>query len=392
MEKESTIKISIIDPVGIKAGMDHYDLLLISGLEKEKISVELFSNFTTDKNAINVRQVFFNTGVSKIKAITSNFFGFIKALRQSKKIKCNWIVVHVFRAGIFDLVTFFLARLMGFRLCAIVHDIESLDTITVPIVRKTVIGILPHLRIVHNEFSKKELINSLDVPIASTTHVIPHVHFRHLFRVYHEVPDLLAQLKYSAHLPGKIHAMLPGCLREKTPLLLFFGQIKKAKGLDVLLEALSQTKTDYKVIIAGKLRDDSWDRYRDIITVLNLKNRVIPVIRHITDEERDYLFSISHAIVLPYTRIYQSGVLLMAMSFPKLVIASDLPPNAELITHGKNGILFHAGHADSLAKEIDAFFQGNYNSAELQQRAFEDIAQHYSPEKIGELYRKILLK
>lgn len=392
MEPKGALKISIIDPVGIKAGMDHYDLLLLSGLQNEKTSVELYSNFTADYHTVKVHQVFFNTGVTKIKAITSNFWGFIKALRQSKKNKCDWIIVHVFRAGFFDLVTFSVARLMGFRLCAIVHDIESLDTITVPIVRKMVIEKLPHLRIVHNEFCKTELINSLDESITNSTHVIPHVHFRHLFRAYHEVPGILDQLKSSAHLPGKIHAMLPGCLREKTPLLLFFGQIKKAKGVDVLLEAISQTKTNFKVIIAGKLRDDSWNRYNDIITVLNLKNRVIPVIRHITDEERDYLFSISNAIVLPYTRIYQSGVLLMAMSFPKLVIASDLPPNAELITHGKNGILFQSEHADSLAKEIDAFFNGSYNSADLQQKAFADIAQHYSPEKIGELYRKILGK
>ncbi|MBK9639492.1 MAG: glycosyltransferase family 4 protein [Bacteroidetes bacterium] len=386
------VNISMIDPVGIKAGMDHYDLLLLSGVQNNSYHVELYSNFTSDSSTVKVHQVFFNTGVSKVKAIVSNFFGFFKALRRSKKNNVDWIIVHVFRAGLFDLATFSLARLMGFRLCAIVHDIESLDTITLPIVRKTVIEKLPHLRIVHNEFCKTELINSLHVSIENSTHVIPHVHFRHLFRPYHEVPGLLDQLKSSAHLPGKIHAMLPGCLREQTPLLLFFGQIKKAKGLDVLLEAISQTKTDFKVIIAGKLRDDSWDRYHDIITVLNLKDRVIPVIRHITDEERDYLFSISNAIVLPYTRIYQSGVLLMAMSFPKLVIASDLPPNAELITHGKNGILFQSEHADSLAKEIDAFINGTYNSNSLQQKAFEDIAQHYSPEKIGELYRKILVK
>jgi D-inositol-3-phosphate glycosyltransferase len=392
VEQTRALKISIIDPVGVKAGMDHYDTLLISGLQNNSHQVELYSNFTSDSSIVKAHQVFFNTGVSKVKAITSNFFGFIKALRQCKKNKVDWIIVHVFRSGFFDLVTFSLARLMGFRLCAIVHDIESLDTISIPLVRKMVIEKLPHVRIVHNEFCKTELINSLNTSIEKLTFVIPHVHFRHLFRPYHEVPGLLDQLKSSAHLPDKIHAMLPGCLREKTPLLLFFGQIKKAKGLDVLLEAISQTKADFKVIIAGKLRDDSWDRYDDIITVLNLKDRVIPVIRHITDEERDYLFSISSALVLPYTRIYQSGVLLMAMSFPRLVIASDLPPNAELITHGENGILFQSEHADSLAKEMDALINGNYNATTLQQKAFDDIAQHYSPEKIGELYRKVLVK
>lgn len=384
--------ISLIDPVGIKAGMDHYDLLLLSGIQNENYEVKLYSNFTLSDHKVKTNQVFFNTGVSKIKAITSNFFGFIKALRQSKKNQCDWIIVHVFRAGLFDLVTFAIARLMGLRLCAIVHDIESLDTFTIPIVRKTVIGKLANLRIIHNKFCKSELIKSLPVSIESTTHVIPHVHFRHLFLPYHNEPSLLEQLKNSAQLPGNIHKMLPGCLRDKTPLLLFFGQIKKAKGLEVLLEAISQTTTHFKVIIAGKVRDENWSRYEDIITVLNITDKVIPIIRHISDEERDYLFSISNAVVLPYTRIYQSGVLLMAMSFPKVVIASDLPPNAELITHGKNGVLFPSEHADQLAVEIDAVIEGKYDEIHLDKQAFEDIEQHYSPQKIGELYRNVFEK
>lgn len=382
--------ISMIDPVGVKAGMDHYDLLLLSGLQHENFSVDLYSNFTANQHPVKVKQVFFNTGVSKIKAITSNFFGFIKALRQSKKNKCDWIIVHVFRAGLFDLVTFSIARVMGLRLCAIVHDIESLDTFTLPFIRKMVIGKLPELRIVHNEFSKRELINSLDHDIEKTTQVIPHVHFRHLFLPYQEVPGILNQLKGSAHLPSQIHPDLAACLEHKIPLLLFFGQIKKAKGLEILFEALSQTKSNFKVIIAGKVRDDNWERYEDIITVLNLKDRVLPVVRHITDEERDYLFAISTAIVLPYTRIYQSGVLLMAMSFPKLVIASDLPPNAEIISHKKNGLLFPSGNSAALAQEIDWLMGNLTQTVPMKEQAFRDIADHYSPEKIGELYRKVL--
>ena len=78
MEQTRALKISIIDPVGVKAGMDHYDTLLISGLQNNSHQVELYSNFTSDSSIVKVHQVFFNTRVSKVKAITSNFFGFIK--------------------------------------------------------------------------------------------------------------------------------------------------------------------------------------------------------------------------------------------------------------------------------------------------------------------------
>ena len=51
------------------------------------------------------------------------------------------------------------------------------------------------------------------------------------------------------------------------------------------------------------------------------------------------LFFASDVIVLPYRVIFQSGVLLMAMSHGLPVIASDLAPNKEIITHKKNGYL-----------------------------------------------------
>ena len=82
----------------------------------------------------------------------------------------------------------------------------------------------------------------------------------------------------------------------------------------------------------------------------------------------------------------------MAMSFPKTVIASNLPPNAELITHGKNGLLFQSEHADQLAAEMDGVIKGKYDKIDLDKQAFEDIEQHFSPQKIGELYRNVLLK
>ena len=384
--------IALIDPVGIKAGMDHYDLLLLSGIQHGNNSIELFSNFESEKQKVKTNKVFFNIGVSKISAITSNFIGFFKALRLCKLNNTEWIILHVFRAGLFDLFTFGLTRFMGFKICAIVHDIESLDTLTLKIVRKTVIGKLPHLRIVHNEFCRVELIKSLDASYEKSTKVIPHVHFKHLFTPYQEVPGLLDQLKANPHLPVQIHPDLSKSLQDKTPLFLFFGQIKKAKGLEILLEAISQCKTNFKLIIAGKVRDEHWSRYQDIITVLNLKEHVIPVIKHISDEERDYLFSISKAIILPYTRIYQSGVLLMAMSFPKLVLASDLAPNAELIRNNKNGVLFEAGNSADLAKKIDALQSNTFDTKPIEQQAFNDIEEFYSPEKIGELYRKVLIK
>ena len=43
----------------------------------------------------------------------------------------------------------------------------------------------------------------------------------------------------------------------------------------------------------------------------------------------------------------------------KAVIASDLPPNKEVITHGENGFLFESGNKDNLAKVIREVFENS---------------------------------
>jgi glycosyltransferase involved in cell wall biosynthesis len=57
-------------------------------------------------------------------------------------------------------------------------------------------------------------------------------------------------------------------------------------------------------------------------------------------------------MILPYRRIYNSGVLMMALSYGKTVIASDLQANREIILNGVNGYLFENGNAHDLAQNI----------------------------------------
>lgn len=381
--------VAVIDPVGNKAGIDHYDILLLKGLHEAGHIVYLYSNFTYNGADIRYRKLFFNTGVSKTSAILSNFKGFFKALSDCRRNKVRWLILHVFRAGMFDLFTFALAKLMGFKICAVVHDIESLDTFTLPLVRKLVIAKLPDIRVVHNDFCRKELTHSLQLKNELSTAIVPHMNFTDLFDHYRSDPASLAALKQNASLSDGVSPELADLTEKNVPLILFFGQIKKAKGLDILLEAVAQTKQDYKLIIAGKTRNENWQFYDDKLTVLNIRNKVIPVIRHISDRERDLLFSICKGVVLPYKLIYQSGVLLMTMSFPLPIIASALPPNRDVLTDNLNGFLFEPGNSKQLAEKIDLLV----SSADLSgiaSKALEDVRVRYSYRKVGAMYSELL--
>jgi glycosyltransferase involved in cell wall biosynthesis len=74
--------------------------------------------------------------------------------------------------------------------------------------------------------------------------------------------------------------------------------------------------------------------------------------RYISDQERDSLFKACDVMIIPYRRIYNSGVLMMALSYGKTVIASDLPANCEIIQNGVNGNLFEDGNPSDLAQNI----------------------------------------
>jgi glycosyltransferase involved in cell wall biosynthesis len=94
---------------------------------------------------------------------------------------------------------------------------------------------------------------------------------------------------------------------------------------------------------------DSFSGYEQQIQSLGLNERVLSFIRYIENEERELFFKACDCVVLPYRKIFQSGVLLMSMSYEKPVIVSDLEANQEIILHGKNGLLFRSGDAGSLA-------------------------------------------
>ncbi len=384
------MKVGIIDPVGAKAGMDYYDLLLSLGLSENNSEVFLYSNFETNTVAIHYRKLFFNIDVGKLSAITSNFIGFYKALIDAKKNKVDWILLHVFRAGLFDLFTFSLVKLMGFKLIAIVHDIESLDTLSIPIIRKTVIGVLPDKRVVHNQFSKDQLSKTISDSAANTISVVPHVNFTSLFEKYHSNNSLFEALKNNILVLNNLDSRLGDLVKSNKPIILFFGQIKKVKGLDILIDALPLCKTEVHLVIAGKLRNENWEKYYKQIVNIKSANKVISIIRHITDEERDVLFAISTCIVLPYRVIYQSGVLLMAMSFPLPVIASDLGPNRDIIAHQVNGLLFKSENAANLAQQIDDLVSGKVDATQLKNQAFLDIKNRFSYQEIGRQMATVL--
>lgn len=137
---------------------------------------------------------------------------------------------------------------------------------------------------------------------------------------------------------------------------LFFGQIKKVKGVDVFLRAITLLKEQYPnmyAIIAGSVWKTDFSECQKIIEYNRLGECLKTDIRYISDEEVKYYYSACDICVLPYTDVYQSGVLQLAYGYRKPVVATSLPAFTQFVKEGETGFLSEPGSVESLAGAME---------------------------------------
>jgi glycosyltransferase involved in cell wall biosynthesis len=138
--------------------------------------------------------------------------------------------------------------------------------------------------------------------------------------------------------------------------LLFFGYIRKYKGVDLLLQALAQVPTDMEVtlLIAGEFYDPL-EHYQTLIHTLGLADRVRIIDRYIAEPEWPDLFAATDALVLPYRTASQSMSITLAYNFGKPVIVSRVGGLAEAVEDGRTGLITEP-EPTSLASAIQRFY------------------------------------
>lgn len=157
--------------------------------------------------------------------------------------------------------------------------------------------------------------------------------------------------------------------------ILFFGRILPYKGLEYLVEAFQQIvhkNNCYRLIIAGEPKKESARYWRDIQKTIERKcldERVIQIIRFIADEDVEVYYKAADVLVLPYTHIFQSGVLFMAYSYGLPAIATDVGSLRDNIVEGETGYICRPRDAPDLARAIETYFESTLFSTLDQRRA-----------------------
>ena len=161
---------------------------------------------------------------------------------------------------------------------------------------------------------------------------------------------------------SKIEAREKLKIKTDELIILFFGFIRKYKGLDILLDAMKIIKentksqiSNLKLLVAGEFYDDE-KPYLQQINRLGINDDVILRTDFIPDNEVKYYLCAADAVIQPYRNATQSGVTPLAYYFEKPMIVTNVGGLPSLVPNEKAGLVTEPT-AQSIANAILRFYQ-----------------------------------
>jgi D-inositol-3-phosphate glycosyltransferase len=141
------------------------------------------------------------------------------------------------------------------------------------------------------------------------------------------------------------------------PLLLFFGFIRRYKGLDVLIEAMPsilESCPGTVLLVAGEFYEDEL-AIRDRAAELGIGASIRFDTRYVSDERVPVYFSAADLVVQPYRSATQSGVAHIAFHFGRPVVVTDVGGLAETVPDGEAGFVVPPENPEKLAEAVIRF-------------------------------------
>jgi glycosyltransferase involved in cell wall biosynthesis len=158
---------------------------------------------------------------------------------------------------------------------------------------------------------------------------------------------------------AKKHLQIP----INTKIVLFFGFIRKYKGLDTLLEAIYILKQQgyfknhlIQFLIAGEYYEDA-KPYEDLIEKYQIQEQLIMRTEFIADSDVKYFLSCADCVIQPYKSATQSGVTPLAYHFEVPMIVTNVGGLPKLVPNTIG--LIAEPNAQSIAEKIETFFKQN---------------------------------
>ena len=156
----------------------------------------------------------------------------------------------------------------------------------------------------------------------------------------------------------KLEARTQLGLPQEDKIILFFGYIRKYKGLDLLIHAMANEaikKLGIQLMIVGEFYEDA-SAYHDLVSSLGLQDQIKFYSNYIPDGEvKNYVCS-ADFIIQPYRNATQSGVTPLAYHFEKPMLVTNVGGLADTVPNLKTGIVV-APTNEAIAKGIGTLYE-----------------------------------
>ena len=259
-------------------------------------------------------------------------------------------------------------KLLGKKIVFTAHNVnagrrDANDSVLNRLTLKIQYHLADHI-FVHTEKMKSELRDDFGVRPEAVT-VIP-------FGINNSVPNTEITTAQAKRRFG---------IENESRTVLFFGAIRQYKGLEHLVAAFQQVahkNKSFRLIIAGESKKGAQQYLTDIQNTIEsdpCRNQIIQKIEFVPDAETEIYFKAADVLVLPYSEIFQSGVLFLAYSFGLPVIAADVGSFQDDIIPGKTGYLCRSCSPVDLANAIESYFESDlYKTLEYRRSEIRDYA------------------
>lgn len=149
-------------------------------------------------------------------------------------------------------------------------------------------------------------------------------------------------------------------ISENEKLILYFGLIRPYKGVDRLIDASPHISTpNTRILVAGGCAEPLLTELRQRILTKDTHGKVTFLPGFVENKQLSSLLAAADLVVFPYTHIYQSGAVLLAMSFGKPVLVSDIEGFREYVHDSQTGWLVDTSDATLFANSIDSALQNS---------------------------------
>lgn len=152
-------------------------------------------------------------------------------------------------------------------------------------------------------------------------------------------------------------------LREEDKVILFFGGIRPYKGLHFLIDAFeiltANAPSSFRLIVAGEVKKEAteyWKRLSERIARSPAASRISLRPEFIPDAETECYFMAADVFALPYTFVYQSGVLFLGYNYGLPVVATRVGTLEDEVIAGETGYVCEPESAESLATTLRKYF------------------------------------